>query len=177
LMIHRGALSTLVGMLEHVRIIKPERARAWKVRVVEIDKHIRELQRHQTAGTRTGILLLLLSKAISTIATMLLMWAVGVELSPALVIAVLSVGQLIAWVSSVVPLGLGLADGGNFALYELLGASGQHGMFVTMLARARSVAIAIVGLGAMAVTHTLTRLSIARMQRRLADLKAQAEVR
>ncbi len=170
-MIHRGAMASFVGMLRGTRLISAERATSWREKLAEVDKHIRELHRNRTSGTRNGLLFVLLSKVLSDSNTILIIFAVGVQLSPSLVVGVLSVGVLITWISSVVPLGLGLADGGNYALYNMLGASGEHGMFVTMLARARSVSVAIIGLGAMAVINMLGRIAQWRVHKKLARLK------
>lgn len=173
IVIQRGAVSTLVGTLNKTRIISKERATDWKERLKEVDKHIRELHAHRTAGTRRGIVFIALSKLVTYTSTIVLIHAVGVSLTPALVIAVLSVGVLIQWISSIVPLGLGLADGGNYALYALLGATGEQGLLVTMLNRARSVAVAILGLGAMVVMTGLSRLQQSRIQRKIRNMKAE----
>ena len=85
----------------------------------------------------------------------------------------MSVGVLIGWISPIVPLGLGLADGGNYALYVLLGASGVHGMVVAMVNRARSLAIATLGLGAMALLTALGRRSQRRIRDKLAEMQAR----
>ena len=171
-MIHRGAVSSLVGILRGTRIVSAERAKAWKEKLVEVDKHIRELQSHRTAGTRMGMMFVLISQIFSYTSTLVIMMAVGVHLTPSLVVGVLSVGVLVTWVSSVVPLGLGLADGGNYALYSILGAGGEHGMFVTMLARARPVTIAILGLGAMAAINARARYAQWRIHHKLVQMKA-----
>jgi hypothetical protein len=102
---------------------------------------------------------------------MTLISAVGVAITPPLVIGVISVGVLISWIASIVPLGLGLADGGNYALFDLLGAAGAHGTFVTMLNRVRSLALALVGFVVMAIVHTINRLALARQRRMVRDLK------
>lgn len=170
-MVHRGAIGSAVGLLRSTRVISADRSRDWKRKIVEIDKHIRELQSHRSAGTRAGLVWLLVSRVLSWSAMVGLMAAVGVDLTPSLVIGVLSVGMLVSFVSSVIPLGMGLADGGNYALYSFLGATGEQGMFVTMLARARTVAIAMLGLAAMAATSALTRWQLSRMRTRIDHLK------
>jgi len=91
-----------------------------------------------------------------------------------LIIGVLSVGVLIQWISQIVPMGLGLADGGNYALFDLVGATGAYGVVITVLNRARSITVAILGLGAMAVLHTVNRLALARMRRKLDALRQRA---
>lgn len=171
-MIQRGAVSSLVGILRTSRIVSADRAKAWKEKLVEVDKHIRELQRHPTAGTRLGLMFVLISQILSYTSTLVIMVAVGVHLTPALVVGSLSVGVLVTWVSSVVPLGLGIADGGNYALYSILGAGGEHGMYVTMLGRARTVTIAILGLGAMAAINIVARYIQWRIHHKLERMRA-----
>ena len=169
--VQRGALSTFTAMLQRLRIISAARREAWRGRLQEVDRHIAALHADRSAGAWHGLLWLGASRLVTWTSTMTLIGAVGVAITPSLVIGVLSVGVLISWIASAVPLGLGLADGGNFALFDLLGASGAHGAFVTMLNRVRSVAVAILGFVVMAIVHTLNRLSLARMHRKLRALK------
>ena len=170
--IQRGAMATVVDMLRQVRLISVDRATDWKSKLVDVDKHIRELHRHRTRSTRIGLLFVVAAKLLSWTSTMILALAIGVHLTPALVVAMLSVGVLVQWISNLVPLGLGISDGGNYALYALLGATGEQGMFVALLSRARSVAVAIVGLGAMVVLQAQQRLAHARIHRKIDELKA-----
>jgi hypothetical protein len=172
--IKRGALVTLLAGARRIRIISVERAERWKIRFVEVDKHIRELQQNRSHGTWKGILWVLASKCVTWTATMVLLANVGVDVSPALVIGMLSVGILIQWISQIVPMGLGLADGGNYALFALVGAAGAYGVVLTMLNRARSIMVAILGLGAMTAMHVVNRLVTARMHRKLAQLRERA---
>jgi uncharacterized membrane protein YbhN (UPF0104 family) len=169
-LVHRGALTTSVALLRGLRIISAERLARWRERLREIDRQIGELH-HSKAGTWRGVLWVFASKLVTWTATLVLISAVGVSITPHLVIGVLSVGVLIQWIASVVPLGLGLADGGNYALFDLLGASGAHGAFVTMLNRVRSMLVALVGFAVMAIVHTMNRLALARMRRKLRELK------
>ncbi|MBA2544321.1 MAG: flippase-like domain-containing protein [Deltaproteobacteria bacterium] len=173
-MVHRGALTTLVGMVHSVRLISKERADRWKLRVGGVDKHIRELQENRSHGTWKGILWVMLSKLMQWTATLTLLHTAGVEVSPALIVGVLSVGVLIQWIAQIVPMGLGIADGGNYALFDLVGATGAYGVVITVLNRARSITVAIVGLCAMAVLHTVNRLALSRMRRKLDALRERA---
>lgn len=173
-LVQRGALSTLVGAVRRARWISAERAAAWKLRVQEVDRHIRELQTHRSHGTWKGILWVGLSKLVQWTATVTLVATAGVEISPALVIGILSIGVLIQWIAQIVPMGLGIADGGNYALFDLVGATGAYGVVITMLNRARSISVAILGLGAMLAMHTVNRLSLARMHRKLELLREKA---
>jgi len=171
-LIERGASATLTGLLHHVRVISRERRDDWQARLQELDRHLAGLHERGT-GTWRGALWLVASRLVTWTSTLTLISAVGVAIAPRLVAGVLSVGVLIAWIASVVPFGLGVADTGNYALYDLLGASGAHGALVTMLNRARSLAVAVVGFVVMAVVHTLNRLAVARMHTRLRERRTQ----
>jgi uncharacterized membrane protein YbhN (UPF0104 family) len=171
--IQRGMVTTFVAWMRHIRVIDRERETKWRERLVEVDRHIRELHKNRSAGTWKGFFWVIGSKIVSWASSITLVAAVGVSLSPLLVIGVLSVGILIGWVSQVVPMGLGLQDGGNYALFGILGATGPQGLLVAMLQRARSISIAILGLGAMAAIQIYNRFEQARIQKKLRDMRAQ----
>ncbi len=166
--IHRGALETIMSALRSVRVVSEARLASWKTKLLDIDRHLKELHSDQSPGTRNGLLLLCLSRLFSWTATTTVLFVVGVRVHPTLLIGVLSVGVLIGWISSIVPFGVGIADGSNFALFDVLGASGAHGVFVTMLGRARSLTIALIGLVVMAAGHASNRVSVARRNHRRA---------
>jgi hypothetical protein len=173
-LIHRGAVSTIVATLRRARLVSVDRAERWRTRLIEVDRHIRELHRDRSAGTWKGILWVLASKLLAWCQVILLLALIGVPLTPALIIGVLSLGVLVTWVSNVVPLGLGISDGGNYVLYNLLGATGPQGLAVAMINRARSVSVAILGLGVMAAMSIADRLAAARLRRKLRALRARA---
>ena len=173
LVVQRGASATLIAALCRLGIIAPARRDDWQARLRELDRHLTELHANRSAGTWRGGLWLIAARLVTWTSTMLLIHAVGVHVTPALVIGVLSVGVLIQWIASVVPFGLGIADGGNYALFGLLGASGAHGAIVTMLNRARSLSIALVGFVVMAIVHTTNRVALARIHAKLRDHRAR----
>jgi hypothetical protein len=174
-LIHRGAVSTVVATLRRARLVSPERATRWRERLVEVDRHIRELHKNRSAGTWKGLLWVLASKLLAWTGTVLLLAVIGVPLTATMILGVLSVGVLITWVSNVVPLGLGISDGSNYVLYDLLGATGPQGLIVAMITRARTVTIAVLGLGAMAAMSIVDRFAAARLQRKLRELRARAD--
>jgi uncharacterized membrane protein YbhN (UPF0104 family) len=166
IVIRRGAIDTLLTGLLALRFISAERATSWRTRLAELDRHLRELQSDASPGTRLALVLLACSRIVAWAATTVVLAAIGVKLRATLLVSVLSVGVLISWISAFVPFGLGIADGGNYALFDALGASGAHGVFVTLLNRARTLAIALIGLVIMAAAHTANRISIVRRHRR-----------
>jgi uncharacterized membrane protein YbhN (UPF0104 family) len=171
--IHRGAISTVVSLLRRIHVVGDERAKSWREKLVDVDKHIRELQKNRSAGTWKGILWVIASKLVSWTSSIVLISAVGVNISPTLVVGVLSVGLLIGWISQIMPMGIGLQDGGNYALFGLLGATGPQGLLVAMLQRARAVSVAILGLGAFATLQIINKLAQTRIHKKLEDMREQ----
>jgi hypothetical protein len=174
-MVHRGALSTVVNGIRRLGLISDERADRWRLRMTEVDQHIRELHENRSYGTWKGFLWVGASKAVTWASTLVLLHTAGIHVNLALIVGVLSIGVVIQWVSQIVPLGVGLADGGNYALYGLAGAAGAHGVIYTMLNRARSVIVAMGGLVVMIAMHTIDRLALARMRRKLVRMRAEAQ--
>jgi uncharacterized membrane protein YbhN (UPF0104 family) len=172
-LVQRGALATVLASARTLRLLSAERAERWSARLLEVDRHIRELQSNRTAGTRAGLLLVCAARLCAWAATTVVLYTVGVEVGFTVLAGVFSVGVLIGWISAFVPFGLGIADGSNYALFGVLGAAGAQGVFVTLLGRARSLTLALLGLLVMAAGHTSSRLDVARRNRLIARLEAE----
>jgi uncharacterized membrane protein YbhN (UPF0104 family) len=167
--IRRGAVGTLLGAARRIRLVSPAREAAWAGKLADLDHHLRELHANRSPGTARGVAYLVASRLCAWTATTAMLMAIGVAISPTLLLGLFSVGILIGWISNLVPLGLGIADGGNYALFGVLGASGAHGVLATMLGRVRTLVIAVIGLLIMAAAHTATRLTLARRRLRGQD--------
>ena len=144
--VRRGAVSTLIDALAALRIVNRERAGRWRGKIADLDARVRA-----APGLRRGVLGVFGSRLFNWLGTIVVLHACGIAMSAPLVIAMLSVGILVTWMSNVIPLGLGVADGTNYALYGILGASPEAGLVFTMVNRLRTVAIAAIGLTVMAL--------------------------
>ncbi|MEO6776424.1 MAG: lysylphosphatidylglycerol synthase transmembrane domain-containing protein [Kofleriaceae bacterium] len=167
--VHRGAINTAMTTLRGLHIISRERAERWHGKLAELDQNLKHLQSGRVPGAKLALGLLLAERAVSWSTTIVVLVALGVHLHPTLVIGVFSVGVLINWMSAVVPFGIGIQDGSNYALFDALGASGAHGVFVTLLNRARTLTIALLGLAIMALAHTSNRGVVRREHRAYAQ--------
>jgi hypothetical protein len=168
IVIHRGAIGTVCAALVRLSIISSERGARWRLQLASLDAHLRELQSDQSPGTRNGLALLGISRLVAWVNTATVLHVVGVALHAKLLVGVLSVGVLLSWAAAIVPLGLGILDVGNYMLFGVLGATGATGLFMTLLGRARSLAIALIGLAIMSIAHTANRVSVGRRIRRRA---------
>jgi uncharacterized membrane protein YbhN (UPF0104 family) len=169
--VRRGALRTVVDVLRRIRIISEKRANRWHDEAHEVDGHIRELHRHRSTGTWHGIAWLVASRLSAWSAALLLVYMLGVPLTTALVIGLITLGVLVTWLSALVPFGVGLADGGSYGLFLLLGATGPQGLLVAMVNRARSFVMALLGLIGFGILHVIDHLRRTKIVRRLQSLR------
>lgn len=163
--VHRGAIHTAMTTLRGLHIISKERAERWGGKLAELDQNLQHLQSGRVPGAKLAVALLIAERAVAWLTTIVVLHAIGVQLHTMLVIGVLCLGVLISWMSAVVPFGLGVQDGSNYALFEMLGSTGELGVLFTLVNRARTLAIAGVGFAIMAFAHTANRTVVRRRHR------------
>ena len=154
ILVRRGALGTLITGARRVGL-SADRAGRWQTRIAGIDA---QLQHLGAPGSRRGFVFVIGSRLLNQAGTVVLLIASGIPLSAPLVAAMLSVGILVSWMSNIVPLGMGIADGTNYALYGALGATGAQGLDFTMINRARTFVLALMGLTVMLIANVVDRL-------------------
>ena len=165
LIVHRGAINTAMATLRGLHIISKERADRWHSKLAELDQNLQHLQSGRVPGAKLAIVLLLAERTVAWMTTVVVLHAIGVTMHPTLLIGVLSVGVIVSWMSAIVPFGIGVQDGSNYALFEVLGSSGSLGVLFTLVNRARTLAIAGVGFLTMAFAHTANRTVVRRRHR------------
>jgi uncharacterized protein (TIRG00374 family) len=152
--VKRGAIGSVISALRRLRLLSEARAERWRSKIAAIDTN---LKKFGDPWSRRGLVFAAGSRVCGWIGTIVLLRATGIELTLALVVGVLSVGQLVQWLSNIIPLGIGLYDGGSYALYGALGASGTEGMGMAMVNRMRTCVTALIGLSVMAVASLVKR--------------------
>jgi uncharacterized protein (TIRG00374 family) len=150
LLVRRGPVGIGIRLLRALRVISRARCERWKESTAHIDAMVKQLGK--TRSSRLGLAFLFGSRALNWGGTIVMLYAAGLPLSAPMIIGILSVGQLITQLSHIVPLGLGIAEGGNYLLYRALGAPGLAGVDFTMVYRARTCLLAAIGLSVLAIT-------------------------
>jgi hypothetical protein len=156
--VRRGAVATLIDILEGPHLISRARGEKWRAAIADIDARLRELGGDtRTSGLRRGLAGVVASRVLGWVGTIVLLHAASIPMQPVLVVAMLSVGILVSWLSNIAPLGLGVSDGTNYILYRMLGAAPQAGVLYAMVNRLRTIVVALMGLAVMAIAHAYRR--------------------
>jgi hypothetical protein len=157
ILVRRGALGVLVTALARIRVISAERSARWHAAVSSIDDRVQRIGQLRAPGLGLSLVGVIGSRTANLVGTVVVMYAVDIPLTAPLIVASLSVGILVTWMSNVIPLGLGIADGTNYVLYGIFGASSTAGLLFTMVNRVRTVVLALMGLIVMAIANALHR--------------------
>lgn len=159
-LIRRGMLSSLVGAGARLGVISAKRRRRWKKRLDNIDERLRGTagghRRRVAAGFVLG------SKLLTWFSMWFILSAAGYQASPGELAAMLSAGVVLGWLGQIVPMGLGVAEGGNFALFSALGAPPTFGVALALARRVNQILYAAVGFAVLGAWRLTTRAAARR---------------
>jgi lysylphosphatidylglycerol synthase-like protein len=155
-LLRRGMLGTLTAFLARVHIISRARQQRWQGRLTDLDRRLRgEVGGEHRHGALVAIAISqILQKAI-TYGTVM---AAGYLLGPGQFLALLSAGVVLGWVSTIIPMGLGISEGGNVALFALIGAPTALGVALALARRVNQVVFALLGFTVLTADRVASRV-------------------
>jgi uncharacterized protein (TIRG00374 family) len=154
-LVYRGVLSSVAGLGRTLRVISRKQAARWKKQLDDVDDKLRGTRDARGADRLYGLVCVVLSRFCAWSSTGVLIYASGGPMSPGFLAAVLTAGQVLSWVSAVVPLGLGITETGNYALFRALGVDPAIGVTVAVGRRVTQIIYAGIGLVLAAVNQTV----------------------
>ena len=98
-----------------------------------------------------------MSRALSLLESLVLLHAIGQGMSIGFVAAYTVGGFAIYMLSSLVPMGLGVAEGGYYSLFAALGYHKAFGVMLVLARRCVLIAYAAIGLVLVMTTETVAR--------------------
>ncbi len=164
-LLRRGMLSTFSNLLARLRVISHARRDQWNKTLSEVDARLRGAD--DGDFRRRAIACVAISQLLQKGLAYVTILVAGYAMSPGQFLALLSAGVLLQWFSAIVPLGLGLAEGGNTALFMLIGAPPGLGLTLALARRVNQVVFAAVGFVVLAADRLGIRMR-GRLARRLA---------
>jgi uncharacterized membrane protein YbhN (UPF0104 family) len=152
LLIRRGMVRSLASGLARVRILPPARVATWQARLDRLDTLLRRKGDRLHERWRADAFVVA-SRSLSYLSTWVVLAATGHVEGLGTMAALATAGLLIGWISNVVPLGLGVAEGGNAALFAALGEDPALGVTVTLARRVIQLLYAALGLVLVGTAH------------------------
>ena len=155
-LVRRGMLSEIARLARRLRVISADRHARWAEQLANVDRRLRgELG---SEHRRTAVTLLLASQVLQRLVVWFILLAAGYSLSAGQLLAILSAGVLLGWLSSIVPMGVGISEGGNGALFALIGAPSALGVALAFARRLNQIAFAVVGFSVLAADRLAREL-------------------
>lgn len=153
-LVRRGVLVSVARFASRIYLLGPERLARWEPRLRSIDDKMKLVEGARVRDRRLGILLVTLSRLTSITLSLLLLIAMGEKLTISFV-ASITVGSFVIYMAStLVPMGIGINEGGYDAMFRALGENPARG---TALVLARRVALLLyAGIGLVLVTASET---------------------
>lgn len=153
LLVRRGMLATVVDTLRGTRLLSSERGKKWRDKAVQID-------RYKTKSERPWLpaVFVIGSRLLSLVSMWTVLRSVGYTAGVGTVAAVATAGTLISMIASVVPMGLGISEGSNAALFAALGAPASLGVTMVLGSRITLIAYAAIGLFLLGATSVASAI-------------------
>jgi hypothetical protein len=148
LLVQRGMLASLVGVAARLRLVSAKRRAAWQERIEKVDVTLRGTRGN---GRRRAIGYVVVAQVIGWGSIWMILAASGFRASAGELAALVSAGVVLGWIASIVPLGLGVAESGNFALFAALGAPPSYGVTLALARRINQIVFAGIGFALLGV--------------------------
>jgi uncharacterized membrane protein YbhN (UPF0104 family) len=155
-LVRRGMLGSLARSARRLRLISAARLATWTAQLADLDARLRgDVQGEHRVGASC---LILVSQVLSRGAVWATILASGYSLGGPQLIAILSAGVILGWVCNIVPMGIGVSEGGNLALFTLIGAPPSLGVALALAKRVNQIVFAGLGFGVLAVDRLATHV-------------------
>lgn len=156
-LVRRGLSTSLVAATARLRVISPARRDRWASRLAALDERLRELHGRGHAERRLAFLAMLGARVLVWAELYVVIRVLGLDPSAGTFIGLVLALIPVTRASTLMPLGLGLADLGAAGVFALLGFAPEIGVAAFMLVRIRQLACAAAALTAMLVVQALDR--------------------
>ncbi|MFT3693151.1 MAG: lysylphosphatidylglycerol synthase transmembrane domain-containing protein [Kofleriaceae bacterium] len=156
-LVHMGVLSSIARVLRKIRLLSEARYEKWHASLESVDHKMQVTEGARGRDRIAGIVAVTLSRLTSMFLSLLILHAVGEQITTGFVAAYTVGGFVIYMVSTLVPMGLGVSEGGNYWLFRALKENPARGVTLVVARRVTLVLYAGIGLILMAVSETVAR--------------------
>jgi hypothetical protein len=146
---HRGAREPYV--------FPPERYERWQHQLRDVADKMRLSAGARRRDRWLGISAVTASRLTSMLLSLMILHAVGESITLGFVAAFTVGGFIIYMMSTLVPMGVGISEGGNYALFRMLGENPARGVTLVLARRVTLIVYAAIGLVLVTASETVKR--------------------
>lgn len=157
LLVRRGVLLSFARLAMRIRLLSKARFEKWEAKLAGVDDKLR-----LTAGARPrdrwlGIACIATSRTSSSVLSLLILHAIGHPVTLPFIAAYVVGGFVVYMVSSLIPMGIGVSEGGWYGLFRALGENPALGVTLVLARRCTLVVYAAIGIVLVTASETVKR--------------------
>jgi uncharacterized membrane protein YbhN (UPF0104 family) len=156
-LVRRGMLGSIVGVLRRVRVISQARFERWQAKLAPVDAKMQLVEGARKRDRVFGVTCNVVSRLTSMSLSYLVFYAVGGTITLAFVAATTVGGFVIYILSTLVPMGVGISEGGYWGMFRTIGENPARGVTMVIARRVTLVVYAAIGLVLMTASETVQR--------------------
>ena len=156
-LVRRGMLASLAKVPVKLRLVSKARYEGWYEKLHDIDEKLRLTSGASRRERAIGIGAMVLSRLSATLLSILILRAIGTSISLGFV-AAWTVGSFpIYLASTIVPMGVGISEGGYYGLFRTLGYNPAFAVTLVIARRCITIMYATIGLALVTFSETVKR--------------------
>jgi hypothetical protein len=140
-----------------LRILSPARFERWNAKLSSVDDKLRLIAGARARDRWLGILAVISSRLVSLSLSLVILHAIGEPITVGFVAGYTVGGFVVYMLASLVPMGLGISEGGTWELFRALGENPARGTALVIARRVTLVAYAAIGLVLVMASETVQR--------------------
>jgi hypothetical protein len=156
-LVHRGMLASLARLGVRLQILSPARFERWHAKLTSVDDKLRLIAGARARDRWLGIGAVIASRLVSLTLSLVILHAIGEPITVAFVAGYTVGGFVVYMVASLVPMGLGISEGGTWELFRALGENPARGTALVIARRVTLVMYAAIGLVLVMASETVQR--------------------
>jgi uncharacterized protein (TIRG00374 family) len=156
-LVHRGMLASLAQAGVRLHILSPARFERWHAKLSSVDDKLRLIAGARSRDRWLGILAVITSRLVSLSLSLVILHAIGEPITVGFVAGYTVGGFVVYMLASLVPMGLGISEGGTWELFRALGENPARGTALVIARRVTLVAYAAIGLVLVMASETVQR--------------------
>jgi len=156
-LVHRGMLASLARLGVRLQILSPARFERWHAKLASVDDKLRLIAGARARDRWLGIAAVITSRLVSMTLSLVILHAIGEPITVGFVAGYTVGGFVVYMLASLVPMGLGISEGGNWELFRALGENPARGTALVIARRVTLVIYAAIGLVLVMASETVQR--------------------
>lgn len=165
LLVRRGMLASFAGLAVRLRVISLARHARWEPKLRGVDDKLRLVSGARVRDRWIGILALTASRLNSMVLSLMILHAVGVSITATFVAVWTVASFVIYFASTLVPMGVGIAEGGYWGFFRTMGHNPAQGVALVLARRTVTIVYAAVGLLLVTTSETVKRVKARQAQK------------